>query len=313
MSTGRLQLSGALGRVSMVCANYGNGAAFGDVLHDWFGFLGGRPGEVVVVDGGSDDQTQRVCWELFRAGDIDRLELISPKHPNNHKDLCYIQEHAAGAGATKEYLLWFKIDTLPYRRGFEEWLPEALELLERPDTFAIGGSFNTPSRTHEAWPGWYFSDRCSENFALMKRESFVAAMQEYAGSYIASGFRGVNPGVATGQERWLVEVAFERYIAGHRKYTLVREETEDWTVFHTNCQGKRLVKVREKYLERRGVARYMNAGSGARPPDGVFPPGVYYGLPGPALSRRVREAFGASFAGPYWRGIKAAMRGGRKA
>ena len=107
-----------------------------------------------------------------------------------------------------------KVDTLPYRRGHDDWLSEAIAYLERDDVFAVGGSFNNPSHHQDAWPGWYFSRKCSENFALMKRSKFISAVEEFAGEYVSSGFRGTNPAAETGQERFLIERAFDTYMSG---------------------------------------------------------------------------------------------------
>jgi len=288
----------ALGQVSLVAANFGNPDAFGPVLEDWFTFLGGKPGEVVVVDGGSDARTLAVYWNLFNAGKIDKLQVIRRDHPENDKELCFVQEHTAGAIASRPVLLWFKSDTLPFRQGHENWLAEAIGYLDRDDTFAVGGSFNVPSKHHDAWPGWYFSHKCSENFALMKRSSFIAAMEEFAGGYIASGFRTASPAAQTGQERFLVEVAFEHYIQRHQRYTLVKEEDSSWTVFHTNAVDPKLAELRKDYQARKDVNRYMNAGY-------VNPlvSGCYYGQPRNRW-KEFRAAVGATAIGPYWRAIK---------
>lgn len=247
-------------KVSMVCANFKNAEAFEQVLLDWFEFLGGRPGEVVVVDGGSDRRTHELYFDLLGRGLIDKLQLIRPEHEDNSRETCFIQETQVAAFASKPYLLFWKSDTLPFRRGHDGWLAEALERIERDDTFAVGGSFNIPSKHHDAWPGHYFADRCSENFSLMKRERFIGAVEEFAGAFVGAGFRGVNPGEATGQQRYLVEVAFEQYMRRHGLYTLCRVEDETWTVYHTNAAGERLVGLREKYRRREDVARYFNAG-----------------------------------------------------
>jgi hypothetical protein len=266
--------SEALSQISMVSANFGNAAAFEPLLEDWFRFMGGRAGEVVVVDGGSSPQTHAVYWKLFNEGKIDKLQVIRGEHFENHKDKCYYQEYHAGAIAGKPYILFFKTDTLPYREGHDNWLSEAIQYLERDDTFAVSGAFNIDSKHHEAWPGWYFSHKCSLNFALMKRSSFMKAMEEFAGDYIAGGFRGTSPAASTGQSRFLVEVAFERYIQNNKKYALVRVEDPSWTIFHTNIHGKKLLEVREKYLARVDVERHMNARTYNRVWSGCF-----YGMP----------------------------------
>ena len=296
-------LATALSNVSLVAANFANSQTFADVLGDWIEFLGGRPGEIVVVDGGSDRTTHELYWNLFSAGKIDKLQLIRSDHPENNKNLCFVQEHTAGAIASRPYLLWFKSDTLPYRKGHDIGLPEAIDYLQRDDTFAIGGSFNIPSRHHDAWPGWYFSHKCSENFALMKRESFIAAMEEFAGGYISSGFRGPSPSESKNQSRYLVEVAFEKYIERHNRFTLVREEDPSWTVFHTNIMGPKLAQVRRDYLARKNVEKYMNAGHVI-----ALNGGCYYGKSRPFI-RELRVAVGASRIGPAWRKLKRMLGG----
>jgi hypothetical protein len=297
-----------LDEVALVAANFGNGLIYKDILLDWFRFLGGKPGEVVVVDGGSDINTQIVYWELYRDGLIDKLQVIQPHHQDNDKETCYIQEYTAGAIARKPYILFFKIDTLPYREGHDNWLEEAINYLDRDDVFAVGGSFNLPSKLHDAWPGWYFSYKCSLNFSLMKRSRFMAAMHELAGSFITSGFKGENPGeaIGLGKGRYLVEVAFEEYIQRHKMYTLCKIEDPTWTVFHTNTLGERLKKTREKYFARKDIKRFMNVGFSDEEPNPAK--AIYYGKPPVPIVKSLQIMFGASPLGPYWRELKKKLK-----
>src|SRR5437870_3114917 len=86
----------ALDQVTLAISGFGGGRAMRRVLLDWFRFLGGRPGEVVYVDGGSGRLTTRVLSGLLHRGLIDRLELLNPRHWENSYDRCYIQEYRAG-------------------------------------------------------------------------------------------------------------------------------------------------------------------------------------------------------------------------
>ncbi len=292
--------------VSLVTNNFGDALVFADILLDWFRFLGGKPGEVVVVDCGSDRETQTIYWNLFKEGLIDKLQLIQSNHEDNYGGIesGYKKEYTAGAIASKPYLLWFHVDTLPYREGHDNWLEESISYLERDDVFAVGGSFNLPSKHHDAWPGWYFSDKCSLNFALMKRSTFMKATHEFAGPYIMAGFKGENPAevMVPGKARYLFEVAFEEYIQRNKMYTLCKVEEPTWTVFHTNTHEERLKKTREKYLARKDIERFMNAGfSNEEPrPDRA----IYYGQPPIGIIKRLRIMFGRSPVGPYWQQLK---------
>jgi hypothetical protein len=244
-------------QISLLTANFGNADSFGATLDDWFQFIGGRPAEVIVVDC-TDCPTQSALYDLYLTGKIDKLQLVRPGMPENGKEFCFYREHLAAASATQPYLLFFKSDTLPYQNKFN-WLQEALDDLERPEIFGITGSFNVDSRYRDDRAGWYLTKKCSENFALMKRSMFIDAMEWFAGGYISSGFRGLNPAASTGQARFLIEVAFERYMDAHGLFCLARREDPDWTVFHTNVSGERLSETRARYLQRKDIVRCMNA------------------------------------------------------
>jgi hypothetical protein len=301
-----MNLTDALKQVSMSAANFGNAEVFADVLNDWLKFLGGRPGEIAIVDGGSSPATHAVYFDLFQRGLIDKLQLIRVNHPDNSKNTCYFQEHAAGAICSKPYILWFKSDTLPYRQGHDDWLPQAIELLERPDTFAVGGSYNVPSKHHDGpIPGWYFSDKCSLNFSLMKRSSFISAMEEFGGGYIASNFTLKSPIAddGKGSTRYVMETAFERYMKNRNQFVLAKVEDATWTVFHTNLAGPKLAKARQDYLARLNVQKYMNAGNVV-----ALHGGCYYGMKRNRV-KELRVAFGATAFGPPWRALKRLLAG----
>ncbi|MCK4918260.1 MAG: hypothetical protein KAS02_00525 [Candidatus Pacebacteria bacterium] len=247
----------SLKEISMICANYGNHENLKDVLLDWFEFLGGKPAEVIIMDAGSDKNTKKAYLELLEQGLIDTLSLNKENHPEKGKEFAHIREYNVANLARKKYLLFFKFDTLPYCQKNDNWLETAIFYLDKEDIFAFGGSSNYKAKHHDAWNNYYFSDRLSENFALIKRDTHTKAMREYAGDFIDSGFRKHNPDP---NQRRTVEVAWEKYIQNHQVYTLMKEEDENWTVFHTNINGERLKQQRKRYKERIGTKKYLNAG-----------------------------------------------------
>lgn len=293
-----------LADVSLITNIFGDGLVIRDVLLDWFRFLGGKPGEVIVVDCGSDLETQHIYWQMYQEGLIDKLQVIQSNHEDNYggSETGYIQEYTAAAIASKPYVLCFHSDTLPYREGHDNWLEESISYLERDDVFAVGGAFNLPSKHHDAWSGWYFSHKCSLNFALMKRSTFMKAVHEFAGPFILSGFKDKNPAEVTNQSRYVLEVALEHYIQRHNVYTLCKVEDPNWTVFHTNSHGERLQKTRDKYLARQDIKRFMNVGFSDEEP--IPANALYYGKPPIGIMKKLRIAFGKSLVGPYWREFK---------
>jgi hypothetical protein len=293
-------MSRILDRVSLVSANFGNGPFLGTALSDWVEFLGGKPGEVVIVDGGSDQETVKAYLDLFADGRIDKLHLLQPSHKENNKDRCFIQEYTAAAVTSGEYLLFFKIDTMPFRLGHDNWLDEAAALLDEPGIFAISGALNRHYPWQEDRPGWYATPACTINFSLMKRTSFMSALQELAGQYVDSGFSGEHR-----LGRFLLESAFGEYQTRHNLRTLCRIEDESWTVFHTNAVGPDLFSVRARFRERQDIRPYMNACL-VNDIDRY----AYYGMEIERASAywRLRIALGDSALGVSWRQLKGLLR-----
>ncbi len=218
------------------------------VLLDWFDFLGGRPGEVVYIDGGSNLNTRRSLTHMLDAGLIDRLELLHPSHWENHPHRCYIQEHQAGRLASLDYLCFVKLDTLSLRTSRPLWLNDAFTLLEDPNVFAITNSHlvdpMTPSVQH---PGLLEGDFASLNFSLMKRSAFEAAMESQVGELLASRFKEDLPtdlGADEGYERALVEWAWRAHCRAFGRKTLAWPESREWMIFHMNKHGSKLMKYR---------------------------------------------------------------------
>ena len=55
-----------LENLSLVTTIFGDGLVIRDILLDWFRFLGGKPGEVVVIDCGSDAETHAITGSCIK-------------------------------------------------------------------------------------------------------------------------------------------------------------------------------------------------------------------------------------------------------
>lgn len=239
------------------------------VLLDWLEFLGGRPGEILYVDGGSPPATTSALASLLHEGLIDKLELLTPSHWENSFDRCYIQEHQSGRLASRPYIMFIKPDMLPFRSGFDDWLQKDLAALDRPGVFAV-------TNTHLIDPpagreGEYLvSDFASLNFAIMKRSAFDAAVREQIGDFVASGFRGEYPPGIQCEPRYrraLIEWVWLQHCRRHGLRTLGRAESLDWMIFHINKGGRKLLSIRDQLRARRGVEPYFDKPKGLyRPP-----------------------------------------------
>ncbi len=241
------------------------------VLLDWFQFLGGRPGEVVYVDGGSAAPTHRALTTLLTEGHIDRLELLHPANWENHPHRCYIQEHQAGRLATRDYLCFVKLDTLPLRRGRDTWLEHAMTVLDEPQTFAITNShLIDPMQPAQDHADMLESDFTSLNFALMKRSAFTASMEAQLPEMLHSAFRAEPPadiGAEPGHERAMIEWAWRAHCQAMGRRTLAYRESRDWMIFHINKQGSKLMQYRAAMHHHAGVEAYFDTPKGLyRPP-----------------------------------------------
>lgn len=232
------------------------------ILLDWFDFLGGRPGEVVYVDGGSAKPSRDALCRLLHEGFIDRLELLHPDHWENHPHRCYIQEHQSGRLATLDYLCFVKLDTLSYRSGRDQWLKDAFALLEDPTVFAITNSHlvdpMVPSTDHT---GLLRGDFASLNFALMKRSAFESSMQSHLQDSMTKRFKNELPtdlDADKGYERALIEWAWRAHCRRFGRCTLAWPESSEWMIFHMNKSGRKLLKYRSAMRRFDGVEQYFD-------------------------------------------------------
>lgn len=255
--------------ITLAMSGFGDAGAHRHVLQDWFEFLGGRPAEVVYVDGGSKPATGRALQAMLHDGLIDKLELLNPASWENSFHRCYIQEYQAGALATRPYICFVKPDMLPMRRGFDGWLFEDLTLLERPEVFAVTTThLIDPPMRREAGHNVY--DFNSLNFSLMKRSSFHAAMRGQIGDFIDRGFRGEFPSHIRCEEKFrraLIEWAWQQHCTDNKLVTLARPESHDWTIFHINKYGRKLLEYRRHFRARHGIEASFDQPKGLyRPP-----------------------------------------------
>jgi hypothetical protein len=291
--------AGALADLSMISANYGNLELAEPIHEDWFRFLGGRPEEVVFVENGSPLRGQAALFEGAKQGWISKLLSVRPGVFDVGKHQAFIAEVSALAMATRPLALLYHLDVLVSRRGHDDWLVDAQQRLRDPDVYAIGGSFNAPSKSAEYDEDWYLSKKLSGNFALMPRTRYQDAWLNVAGSFMRSGYREEHP-LPVPARRFLMEVGLEQLLDTRDWRTMVRRENRDWSILHTNLNGNALAAARERALNGEGIERYLNAGDAPT----VTEHGKdlkYFGQPRLSLSRKLRIAMGASPVGPLYR------------
>lgn len=260
--------------ISLCVCNYKNARAFRAVLEEWIAFIGEKPDEIIVVDGGTGKEIFQVYADLFKGGLIDKLFVLNPSHIENNRDLCYIQEFWTGALSRNGYLLFIKSDTLPYRKGYESWVDEYKVLLADPKVFAISGSYNTTKVLGEYNRDFYYLQSASENFCIMRRKNFFAAL-DFVWEMVAKGWQCENPfaRISPLHARCLIEVAWDTYCKKNNLIVLARKENPDWTIFHTNLKDGAILKALEKFKARKNIRHFMNSSGRYYSGHNIF---VYY-------------------------------------
>lgn len=256
--------------VTLAISGFRDGIELRPVLADWIEFLGGRPGEIVYVDGGSPPSTIRRLTSMLQDGLIDRLELLTPGHFENHRDRCYIQEYRAGRLATLPYVMFIKMDTLPFRRGHDHWLAEDLAALDRPGVFSITHSHQDNPPLDREGP-YIVYDFTSLNYALMKRSVFDRSIEDQIGDLVRSNFKGDYPSKIKSDDkfkRMLVEWLWHHQVLDHGLRTLGRAESIDYTINHINKRGRELLRIRRAFRARKGLDRFYDAPLYYRAPRG---------------------------------------------
>jgi hypothetical protein len=244
----------------MITTNYLNAETFPLMLREWIEFIGRRPDEIVVADGGSPREVQTMYRKLFDEGLIDKLFVQQPSHPENSRKTCFAQEYYAGIMASGDYLLYWKPDTLPYRLGHDGWLNEYVEMLAADDRlFAVTGSSPGPGFLGSANERFWCLEHTSENFALVPRRHHAGAMA-LCSKFWASGWRGVNPFARIGPvaARCMIETAWDVYCRRNGMRVLMQKEDDSWSVVHTDAKGAQLVALRERVRDRRGLEGVYN-------------------------------------------------------
>ena len=257
-----------------------------EVLEDWLSFLGGRPKQIVFAVSPSDNPAP-IYNELLAEGLIDDIVYVDLRGRSVQETDAEATRAAIEAAKT-EWILFTKLDTLPYRKGHEHWLDEAMQIIKKHNCLGLTGSF--PSLDMQSLEAGYSkTQKLSNNFAILQRSQWLEILDTYVGKNF-DGLLTQNPVYTKDYLRFTTEAAIEAFLQDNQQYMLVRQETPEWTVFHINVWGKKLRHVRDRYLARENILPYLNTGKPQA--IGYHPWEVYYGYPKPRLLKRIRNFVG---------------------
>ncbi len=258
-----------------------------EVLEDWLHFLGGRPKHVLFAVTPSVDPPP-IYEELHREGLIDRILYLDA----GGRSVREVDSDALRLiidAAPTEWVLLFKLDTLPYRRGNENWLDEALDRVMKHQLFGMTGGFPIKNLI-PLEDGYSTTQKYSNNFSMFRRSAWLNVINSAVGD--GGDKSAENHSRFQGDElRYLNEYVIETHMEQTGKRMLVKHDTRDWSVFHVNVWGEALRKVRIPYQKRRGVKRFFNTGKPLRRPI-RYPWQEYFGYPRPPMVKLMRIVLG---------------------
>lgn len=253
-----------------------------EVLDDWIQFLEGRPKDIIFAVPPKRFASP-VYEELKAKGKIDTIIYL----PDKDYEACPMENEAmfqVAEAADTEWLLFARLDTLPYRAAHVSWLDAAMEKVKTAEHLGLTGGFygHTPYRTlRPAGPGYATSNKFSNNFSIIRRKDWLEIEYETIGREFSGAFYTSKGAL---MRRFAQEVAIERHMDISGRYMLVRLEDEDWSVFHVNQWDDDLAVIRERYLLRDSIEPFLCRDTTFR--NLRFDWEKYYGYPDPSLRQR---------------------------
>ncbi|MEG4518175.1 MULTISPECIES: hypothetical protein [unclassified Microcoleus] len=253
-----------------------------EVLEDWLSFLGGRPKQVIFAVSPAD-KPPPIYQELLAEGLIDELVYVDWRGRSVGETEPEGVRVAIEAAKT-DWILLAKLDTLPYRKGHENWLDEVMQTVQKYNCFGFTGSFPSPDM-QSLEPGYSKTQKFSNNFSIFRGTEWIEVIDYYVGKKF-DGPVAKNALYTKESLRFANEAAIESFLEKNQRYMLVRWETPEWTVFHVNIWGEQLRQIRDRYLARKDISAFLNTG---RPQQiGFHPWELYYGYPKPPLLERFK-------------------------
>jgi hypothetical protein len=268
-----------------------------EVLEDWFDFLGGKPGQVIFA---TLQNPPQIYEELLTERLVDQIIRLE----SNNRSIYEVDPEgirAAVEAAKTDWVLLVKLDTLPFRIGNENWLNEDMRAVQEFNCLGLTGSGSTYYEIHLAKPPYSKIQCFSNNFSILKRKDWLSIQD----TYIGKNFDGPllqDPKFKGDDIRGSNEEAITTYLREKGQYMLVRWQTMEWSVFHVNVWGEKLKKVRELYLERKGVERYLFSGEPHARSSYNRPWIRFYGYPFPSLFYRLKFALAIRTRLKRWQG-----------
>ena len=253
------------------------------VLRDWLTFLGSPClyARIATVTDRNDNFTTEHLEGVWPYCDL--LPVSQGGLGLNALDAAAIFEVVESAKS--EWILLVKLDTLPYcslpEPGFLNWL---IGDVEAAGLWGATGSF-IPHDLSRDGAGRAVTTRYSNNYSLFRRDAWLDVIMRRRPDFVDQ----IRTRQLTPSSRFVTEATIEEYLLDSGDRMLFLEDTLNRSVFHVNQWGQELLDIRERYLRREGIERFLNLYDESRLEPWKYPAWErYYGWPRPHPLRRFR-------------------------
>jgi len=213
------------------------------VLEDWFTFVRRPFSELVVIVSGDHDITstlERLCAK--HGAELKIAGTAQPSSAESWDEDGYLTKQFQAAKA--DHALLFKLDTLPFRHGYNGWFNETISLMEAQNACYITGSTQPFLKDLHVDENHLITERASNNFLVIRPKYWLEVQEKYRS-------RTKNRG------RFASEARLEIHCAETENFGIRRKNRSDWRVFHTQLWDDRLLSARQKFKQGHRIEQYM--------------------------------------------------------
>jgi len=213
------------------------------VLQDWLEFVGREFDELVVII--SDCSEIKMALEQLCHEYEATLRIAGTANPTTaegwNEDAHLTKQFQT---AKSDYVLLFKLDTLPYRQEYQDWLDETLAILIAKKAIFITGSTQPFLNDLPLDEDHYLTQRVSNNFLIIDPKRWLNLQDRYRECTRDRG-------------RFASEARLEICCEETREFGIRRKNKANWRVFHTQLWDNRLISARQKFKNGYKVEDYM--------------------------------------------------------
>jgi hypothetical protein len=248
------------------------------ILQDWLEFMTEAPVDMAIYIR-EDPEIRRRIDQLASASGVPWTALAAQPADDLWNDETTVLRRLA-QDTRGDYLLMVNLDTLPFRDGpaEEHWLQEIFARLREGNFAFLTGDGVRFRDDQEQAPGFFRTRHFSNNFGLIERAFWYAAMDRHPPTSKGEAARRFHSEWAIGDE-----------LRRHDRFGLRRLDGWSWRVFHVQQWDERLFATRALFRRGVGIAPFLNRFY----EDYRHPWQWHFNYPVPSLLKRLRIRLGA--------------------